>query len=70
MIRPPRQPLLSLTPATGRIVRYAARRLMHTHGVALQLDEREIEVPTEWCTTLGRPDVWPLVESFRVKGTV
>jgi len=70
MIRPPVLPLLCITPATGRIVRYARRALSDVHGVGYALDVREVELPEESRTLLGDPGVWGAVESFRVRGAV
>jgi hypothetical protein len=64
------QPLLCYTPATGRLARYAPVKTRCIAGVKFEWNQTAVVVPEEWRAGLGSPEVWKLIDQFRVTGEV
>ena len=69
-MRKPNTVLLCLDTATGVIRRYQRSEFSHVSGVKPPLLDSLCQVPAEWIGQLGRADVWPMIERFRLTGEV
>lgn len=62
-------PLICITPATGLIKRYKKETQQRAPGVKKgAMLAKTVKVPDEWRNSMGREDVWPMFERFRVTG--
>lgn len=62
-------PLICITPAAGIVSRYKKEKQQRAPGIKKgAMLTKKVQVPDEWRSSMGREDVWPIFERFRVTG--